>query len=165
MTQLNLGACAPFLGLVCNAKHIFRRVFQPNIVESIRRLHQSTDYISKMTVDKMISDPSLVAVLQVSDHARDQAYDLLQLVAQASARATPENHVEIAKQQKHLLTSISHLRGLHRNASFAARDTKTQTAERRQDVDRLHLQLQNLYYEQRHLQGEIVACESYEYVM
>lgn len=118
-----------------------------------------------MTVDKMISDPSLVAVLQVSDQARDQAYDLLQLVAQGRARATPENHVEIAKQQKHILTSISHLRGLHRNASFAARDTKTQTAERRQEVDRLHLQLQNLYYEQRHLQGEIVACESYEYVI
>ncbi|KAJ4163297.1 hypothetical protein LMH87_005036 [Akanthomyces muscarius] len=116
-----------------------------------------------MTVDKMISDPSLVAVLQVSDQARDQAYDLLQLVAQARARATPENHVEIAKQQKHILTSISHLRGLHRNASFAARDTKTQTAERRQEVDRLHLQLQNLYYEQRHLQGEIAACESYDH--
>lgn len=119
-----------------------------------------------MTVDKIITDPSLVAVQQVSDQARDQAHDLLQLVAQASARASStENHVEVAKQQKRLLTSIAHLRGLHRNASFAARDTKTQTAERRQDVDRLHLQLQNLYYEQRHLQGEIVACESYEYVM
>jgi len=34
----------------------------------------------------------------------------------------------------------------------------------RQEVDKLHLQLQNLYYEQRHLQGEIAACESYEYV-
>ncbi|KAF1736491.1 putative THOC5 family protein [Beauveria bassiana] len=116
-----------------------------------------------MTVDKIISDPSLAAVLQVSDQARDQALDLLQLVAQASTRPTPENQVEIAKQQKRLLTSISHLRGLQRNASFAARGTKTQTAERRQDVDRLHLQLQNLYYEQRHLQGEIVACESYDH--
>lgn len=118
-----------------------------------------------MTVDKIVSDPSLAAVLQVSDQARDQAHDLLQLVAQAGARATPETQVEVAKQQKRLLTSISHLRGLQRNASFAARDTKTQTAERRQEVDRLHLQLQNLYYEQRHLQGEIIACESYEYVL
>jgi hypothetical protein len=29
----------------------------------------------------------------------------------------------------------------------------------------LHLQLQNLYYEERHLRGEIAACESYEYVL
>ncbi|ATY59680.1 fms interacting protein, putative [Cordyceps militaris CM01] len=113
-----------------------------------------------MTVDRIISDPSLAAVLQVSDQARDQARDLLQLIG---APATPENSVEVAKQQKRLLTSISHLRGLHRNASFAARDTKAQTAERRHDVDRLHLQLQNLYYEQRHLQDEIVACESYDH--
>lgn len=120
-----------------------------------------------MTVDKIVSDPNLAAVLHVSDQARDQAHGLLQLVAQAGdgGGARTENQVEIAKQQKRLLTSISHLRGLQRNASFAARDTKTQTAERRQEVDRLHLQLQNLYYEQRHLQGEIVACESYEYVM
>lgn len=117
-----------------------------------------------MTADKIVSNPSLAAVLQVSDQARDQAQQLLQLVAQASDGATTENQIEIAKKQKSLLTSISHLRGLQRNASFAARDTKTQTAEHRQEVDRLHLQLQNLYYEQRHLQGEIVACESYEYV-
>lgn len=117
-----------------------------------------------MTVDKIVTDPSLAAVIQVSDQARDQAHELLQLVRQAQGNGTPEAETQIAKHQKQLLTSISHLRGLHRNASFAARDTKTQTAERRQEVDRLHLQLQNLYYEQRHLQGEISACESYEYV-
>ncbi|KAF1815970.1 hypothetical protein P152DRAFT_455691 [Eremomyces bilateralis CBS 781.70] len=27
----------------------------------------------------------------------------------------------------------------------------------------LHLQLQNLYYEQRHLRGEIAACEAYDH--
>jgi THO complex subunit 5 len=117
-----------------------------------------------MTVDKIVTDPSLAAVIQVSDQARDQAHELLQFVRQAQENKIPEAETQIAKQQKQLLTSISHLRGLHRNASFAARDTKTQTAERRQEVDRLHLQLQNLYYEQRHLQGEISACESYEYV-
>ncbi|KAK2682939.1 hypothetical protein RAB80_000885 [Fusarium oxysporum f. sp. vasinfectum] len=57
---------------------------------------------------------------------------------------------------------MAHLKGLHRNVCFSARETKSQTAESRQEVDRLHLQLQNLYYEQRHLQGEITACESYE---
>ena len=118
-----------------------------------------------MTVDSIVNDPSLVAVLKISEQARNQAHALLQLTDNAiQDGASTEQQAEIAKYQKHLLTNISQLRGLHRCACLAARETKAQTAERRQEVDRLHLQLQNLYYEQRHLQGEISACESYEYV-
>lgn len=107
-----------------------------------------------------------MAVLQISDQARDQAHTLLQLTDEASdSRTSAESQAEMAKQQKQLFTSISHLRGLHRNACISARETKAQTAEARQEVDRLHLQLQNLYYEQRHLQGEMSACESYECVL
>ncbi|KAG6066399.1 hypothetical protein E4U32_006092 [Claviceps aff. humidiphila group G2b] len=117
-----------------------------------------------MSLDAIVSEPGLVAVLQISDQARDQAQALLRLTDEASdSSLSAETQAEIAKQQKHLFTSISHLRGLHRNACISARETKTQTAEARQEVDRLHLQLQNLYYEQRHLQGEIVACESYDH--
>ncbi|KAG6002407.1 hypothetical protein E4U21_003112 [Claviceps maximensis] len=117
-----------------------------------------------MTLETIISEPGLVAVLQISDQARDQAHVLLRLVDEANdSSPSAEMQAEIAKQQKHLFTSISHLRGLHRNACISARETKTQTAEARQEVDRLHLQLQNLYYEQRHLQGEIAACESYDH--
>ncbi|KAG6114380.1 hypothetical protein E4U31_004940 [Claviceps sp. LM219 group G6] len=117
-----------------------------------------------MSLDAIVSEPGLVAVLQISDQARDQAQALLRLTDEASdSPLSAETQAEIAKQQKHLFTSISHLRGLHRNACISARETKTQTAEARQEVDRLHLQLQNLYYEQRHLQGEIVACESYDH--
>ncbi|KAG5927654.1 hypothetical protein E4U42_001976 [Claviceps africana] len=117
-----------------------------------------------MTLETIVSEPGLVAVLQISDQARDQAHALLRLADEASdSPPSAEMQAEIAKQQKHLFTSISHLRGLHRNACISARETKTQTAEARQEVDRLHLQLQNLYYEQRHLQGEITACESYDH--
>lgn len=119
-----------------------------------------------MTLETIVSEPGLVAVLQISDQARDQAHALLRLTDDAiDSSPSAEMQAEIAKQQKHLFTSISHLRGLHRNACISARETKAQTAEARQEVDRLHLQLQNLYYEQRHLQGEIAACESYEYVL
>ena len=119
-----------------------------------------------MTVNAIVSEPGLVAALQISDQARDQAHALLHLTDEASdAPASAELQAETAKKQKYFFTSISQLRGLHRNACIAARETKTQTAEARQAVDRLHLQLQNLYYEQRHLQGEIVACESYECVV
>lgn len=118
-----------------------------------------------MAIDKIVSEPSLVAVLQISDQARDQANTLVNLIDSAGDRLTSaDSQADVAKQQKLLFTNIAHLRGLHRNACFSARETKTETAEARQEVDRLHLQLQNLYYEQRHLQGEITACESYEYV-
>ncbi|KAG6001677.1 hypothetical protein E4U54_001019 [Claviceps lovelessii] len=117
-----------------------------------------------MTLETIVSEPGLVAVLQISDQARDQAHALLRLTDDAiDSSPSAEMQAEIAKQQKHLFTSISHLRGLHRNACISARETKAQTAEARQEVDRLHLQLQNLYYEQRHLQGEIAACESYDH--
>lgn len=119
-----------------------------------------------MSVDKIVSESTLVAVLQISDQARDQAHVLLRLTDQGrDGRPSAELQAEIAKQQKQLFTSISQLRGLHRTACISARETKTLTLEARQEVDRLHLQLQNLYYEQRHLQGEISACESYEYVL
>lgn len=116
-----------------------------------------------MAIDRIVTEPTLAAVLQISDQARDQVHTLLQLTDQANdGRVTAEAQAELAKQQKHLFTNISHLRGLHRNACLSARETKALTAEARQEVDRLHLQLQNLYYEQRHLQGEINSCESYE---
>ncbi|KAJ6445843.1 THO complex, subunit 5 [Purpureocillium lavendulum] len=118
-----------------------------------------------MAVDKIVSEATLTAVLQTSDQARDQADALLLLTDQQArdGRPSAELLAEIAKQQKQLFTSISHLRGLHRAACVAARETKALTSEGRQEVDHLHLQLQNLYYEQRHLQGEIAACESYDH--
>ena len=116
-----------------------------------------------MAIDKNVTDPSLAAVLQISDQAREQATSLASLIAQAdNGRPSAALQARIDKQQKHLFTNVSHLRGLYRNACFSARETKAATAGARQEVDRLHLQLQNLYYEQRHLQGEITACESYE---
>jgi THO complex subunit 5 len=122
-----------------------------------------------MAVDPQVTDPSLASVLETSSSAREQALALVDLVAQAHAAAgdAPLSlgaQAEISRQQKLLTTNLSRLRGLHRAACFGARDTKGVTAEARQEVDRLHLQLQNLYYEQRHLEDEIQACESFEWV-
>jgi THO complex subunit 5 len=117
-----------------------------------------------MAIDKVVTEPSLATVVQISSHARDQAAALVALISQALEQddLSSELQAEVSKAQKLLFTDISHLRGLHRAAYFAARETKAQTAEARHEVDRLHLQLQNLFYEQRHLEGEIAACESYE---
>lgn len=120
-----------------------------------------------MAVNDLVSDPKLSVVLQTSGYAQDQAAKLLQLLTDVARPRGEEDDAtaeQLSKEQKLLLTNISHLRGLHRAANFTARETKAQTAEARHEVDRLHLQLQNLYYEQRHLEGEIEACESYEYV-
>ncbi|GKT48336.1 putative threonine dehydratase [Colletotrichum spaethianum] len=121
-----------------------------------------------MAVNDLVSDKKLGAVLQTSGYAQDQALKLLQLLsdiarAEEASGTAEQLQATLSKEQKLLLTNISHLRGLHRSANFDARDTKAQTAEARHEVDRLHLQLQNLYYEQRHLEGEIEACESHTY--
>ncbi|KAK3942135.1 Fms-interacting protein-domain-containing protein [Diplogelasinospora grovesii] len=121
-----------------------------------------------MAVDAHITDPSLASVLETSKAAREQALALVDLVIQANAAAGngllgADAQSEIFKQQKLLNTNLAHLRGLHRAAHFRARETKSQTAEARHEVDVLHLQLQNLYYEQRHLEGEIFACESFDH--
>lgn len=123
-----------------------------------------------MAVNDLVSDKKLGAVLQTSGDAQNQALKLLQLLsdiarAEETGGAVEQLQATLSKEQKLLLTNISQLRGLHRSANFDARDTKAQTAEARHEVDRLHLQLQNLYYEQRHLEGEIDACGSYEYVV
>ncbi len=122
------------------------------------------DNLITMTVDQIVTDPNLSLALQTSSQAREQASSLVSHAATINSNdsLSSSQKAEIAKQQTLFLASIAHLRGLHRQATLAARDTKTQTAEARQEVDRLHLQLQNLYYEQRHLQNEITACESYE---
>lgn len=121
-----------------------------------------------MHTDDIVTDEGLVALLEASTQARKQVLELIDLAAQ-SVSADPavlspllERAAEIARGQKLLMANIAQLRNLHRSAYFGARETKSQTAEARQEVDRLHLQLQNLYYEQRHLQGEIAACENYE---
>ncbi|KAG7142000.1 THO complex subunit 5 like protein [Verticillium longisporum] len=112
-----------------------------------------------------VSDLRLDAVLRTSAESREQADALVALLSiadEAGARLPADLEATLSKQQKLLFTNIAHLRGLHRAAHFSARETKATTAEDRQAVDTLHLQLQNLYYEQRHLQGEIAACDEYD---
>lgn len=123
-----------------------------------------------MAPEEMITDPLLKNVLHMAAATREQALTLLDLVDKhaldtertASSPTLSEIQLQVSKQQKLLYAQIAQLRGLHREATLGARETKALTAEARQEVDRLHLQLQNLYYEQRHLRGEISACASYE---
>ncbi|KAF3937596.1 hypothetical protein ABW19_dt0201638 [Dactylella cylindrospora] len=110
-----------------------------------------------------ISEEHLQECLQTLQETRDVCLQIVQrdrersLVA-AEATTPVAASVDRAKSQKALFASLARLRGLHRNAQMVLRQTKQTTAEARQEQDRLHLQLQNLYYQQRHLRGEIDAC-------
>ncbi|KAL4952848.1 phosphatidylinositol-glycan biosynthesis class S protein-domain-containing protein [Aspergillus filifer] len=109
----------------------------------------------------IVSDPSLLPVLNTAAETRDLCQKLLSLLDPSLA---PDQILESPQTvQKHLFALLARLRGQNRDAIFRVRDTKQRTAEARQEIDRLHLQLQNLYYEQRHLTGEIAACESYDH--
>ena len=118
----------------------------------------------------LVTDPDLQSVLHAAALARAQSLAILDLLdahrASSSASPTDNNtapqQLELSLQQKKLNTHLAHLRGLNRKAVLGVRSTKQETGEARQEIDALHLQLQNLYYEQRHLRGEIAGCEDYE---
>ncbi|KAK3110517.1 hypothetical protein LTR53_015116 [Teratosphaeriaceae sp. CCFEE 6253] len=120
-----------------------------------------------MTADTLITDPALHSVLTAATRAREQSLALLDFLA-AQHHDTPADseldaQLALSKQQKLLHAHLARLRGLNRHAILSVRATKHETAEARQEIDSLHLQLQNLYYEQRHLRGEIAGCEGYEH--
>ena len=120
-----------------------------------------------LTSGDIVTDPYLRSVLAISTSTCQQCLVLADLVEPNAGAAQhtelPDDQLELSKQQKTLYSYLAQLRGHNRNAINKVRNTKQVTAEARQEIDRLHLQLQNLYYEERHLRGEIAACESYEY--
>lgn len=121
-----------------------------------------------MTTDDIVQDPFLQSVLKSSTQARQKCMELIDLAERSaitSSQDLPEDtKLDLSRQQRVLNTELASLRDASRESIFEVRMTKQSTSEARQEVDRLHLQLQNLYYEERHLRGEISACESYEYV-
>ena len=114
----------------------------------------------------IVTDSYLQSVIATSLHTREQCMNLIDLVEAnaiaASQKPSVAVQLDISKQQRLLFSHLGQLRELNRNAILKVRNTKQTTAEARQEIDRLHLQLQNLYYEERHLRGEIAACDSYE---
>ena len=118
-----------------------------------------------MDHDDIVTDPLLRSVIDAAELARHQCLAITDLLEQhkATPATTPRNvQLELSKHQKQLFAHLAQVRSLNRDALYGVRATKTVTANARHEIDALHLQLQNLYYEQRHLIGEIEACQSYE---
>ncbi|KAJ5492537.1 hypothetical protein N7539_001283 [Penicillium diatomitis] len=120
-----------------------------------------------MAIGELVTDDSLLPVLGTSAETLAQCQQLIALLnpdqVPTESAGLQELSLAVSKQQKILFARLAQLRGQNRDAIFRVRDTKHATAEARQEIDRLHLQLQNLYYEQKHLMGEIAACESYDH--
>ena len=137
-----------------------------SLVQYIPHANKAHKISLKMTVKDIVTDDLLQSVLDTSTRTRKQCMALLAFAEDnilSSSKSPPQDvQYELSKQQKLLNSCLALLRGSNRNAILAVRNAKQMTAEARQEIDRLHLQLQNLYYEQRHLRGEISACESYE---
>ncbi|EMF10267.1 uncharacterized protein SEPMUDRAFT_158396 [Sphaerulina musiva SO2202] len=120
-----------------------------------------------MSATSIITDPVLTSVLAAAHETRQQCNSILDFISSqntsASASASVYEDTHLLTAQKTLSTRLAILRGLNRKAILSVRNTKHETSEKRQEIDALHLQLQNLYYEQRHLRGEIRACEDYDH--
>ncbi|KAF3907378.1 hypothetical protein ABW21_db0209570 [Orbilia brochopaga] len=105
-----------------------------------------------------IFEHHLQECLNALQETRTVCLDILHQDRERALNNVTAHSVDRSKSQKQLQASLSRVRALHRNAYMVLRQTKQATSEARQEQDRLHLQLQNLYYQQRHLRGEIDAC-------
>ncbi|KAI9884639.1 MAG: hypothetical protein M1823_003559 [Watsoniomyces obsoletus] len=113
-----------------------------------------------ITIFDIVTDSYLHSVLDVSALTHEQCVKLSDLAAASTERPS---RGDFAKQQKLLHAYISQLRTLNFEAILQVRQSKQATADARQEVDRLYLQLQNLDYQQLYLRMEIAACEAYDH--
>lgn len=109
-----------------------------------------------------VTDPSLCECLAVGERTRLLCHQILSTIeGNAVTELSEADRIIRSRTNKLLNALMTQLKGLHRTAIMSAREAKETTSEVRREVDRLHLQLQNLYYEQRHLRGEINACREF----
>lgn len=120
----------------------------------------------------IVTDAQLRSVLAAAELAQETGMSLVKLLeshppstetAESGSLVDTAFEDELSKQHKLLAYHLAQVRGLHRKAILDVRQTKQSTADARHEIDALHLHLQNLYYEQRHLLGEIHAAISYEH--
>lgn len=118
----------------------------------------------------LVTDPFLRQILQTSAAAREAALALPSLIQHAASDPAPKSSSDpvaasptmaVSRASKTYAAQLSLLRGHNRRLAQLQRATKQATAAFRAEVDTMHLSLQNLYYESRHLRGEIGACDAF----
>ena len=97
------------------------------------------------------NESSIMAYLQVLAEARSIALSTAASTGQYASQDTLTR----------LSTLLIQLKSLNRNMHLSNQKINSTAIEKRAAVDRLLLQLQNLYYEKTHLLGEIEQCDNY----
>jgi len=123
--------------------------------------------------DAKVRREAAQALWSMSDGAKDALWELVNALhdpnpdvrlnaAGALGDIGPDGHFAVAELTRALKDANPRVREeVARSLGKQEREAKDATSESRREVDRLHLQLQNLYYEQRHLRGEITACRDF----
>lgn len=121
-------------------------------------------------VAPLVTDPQLRSVVETADQAMQYCLELLDLIEKNPPKSNDPNvlvDTSVEKQCRDLQNKVAYtlavVRKGHRDAALEVRETKQATADARHEIDALHLHLQNLLYEERHLISEIHAAESYEH--
>jgi THO complex subunit 5 len=109
----------------------------------------------KQPISSVLKDPYLVKVYNTVQEIRKTGL-------QDTASNAPENALNPSQVQKSIDRKIIRLKTQNRHALLDVRSTKEETAAARNEIDTLRLQLQNLYYKQKHLTGEIEGVKEYE---
>lgn len=112
----------------------------------------------------LVTDPYLLSILRTSTATREASLALLRITTStpSDTDSDSESHnTSIIRAQKNLHAHLSRLRGQNRRLAHLVRSTKAHTSASKSEIDTLHLSLQNLYYESRHLAGEIASCEMF----
>lgn len=134
----------------------------PNSPLSLRSPCAPNKHLAMAIQETTVTDPSLRECLAVGERTRLLCHQILSTIeGNAVTELSEADRIIRSRTNKLLNALMTQLKGLHRTAIMSAREAKETTSEVRREVDRLHLQLQNLYYEQRHLRGEINACREF----
>lgn len=84
----------------------------------------------------------------------------------ASPTIAEENNLKELESDQRLISIatplFANLKSINRQSSSIVAHYKSQTQKVRNEVDQIHLDLQNLIYERRHLEKEIKKCQEFE---
>lgn len=137
-----------------------------NLLDSMRELSTKVfellGQLSEASSAAAASIPSPKAE-EATDNVKTEASpdDDGEMKVDTSSESTRLVEAEFASSYKPLLAKTIRLKQLSRSHLLALRDAKINVTEKREEVDRLQLELQNMYYRQRYLKQEIEHCNDF----
>lgn len=69
----------------------------------------------------------------------------------------------MSQLRRKILVELVELRSMNWEAQERVNAVKDATSQEKQSVDRIQLDIQNIYYQQKHLRSEIDRCEDFRY--